>query len=80
MEQFPPKKLPTEWRTSPPGPATMELGDRWVREARSVVLAVPSTIIPSERNFLVNPAHPDFRRLHIHKPVEFAFDSRLLGR
>lgn len=74
------KKLPSGWRNSPPGPATMQFGDQWVREARSVVLAVPSAILPGERNFLVNPAHPDFGKLRRRKAVAFAFDPRLLGR
>jgi RES domain-containing protein len=58
----------------------MQIGDKWVRETRSVVLAVPSAIVPAERNFLLNPAHPDFRKLRQHKPVEFFFDPRLMGR
>ncbi|MBA3544074.1 MAG: RES domain-containing protein [Chthoniobacterales bacterium] len=80
METLAPKKLPPDWRTSPPGPATMQFGDQWVREERSLILAVPSVILPSERNFLLNPAHPKFRQLRRHKPVEFAFDDRLAGR
>jgi RES domain-containing protein len=58
----------------------MELGDQWVRAARSVVLAVPSAILPGERNFLLNPTHPDFGKLRRHRPVDFAFDDRLVGR
>lgn len=80
METLPPKKLPPDWRTSPPGPATMQLGDQWVREARSVILALPSAMLPSERNFLLNPAHPDFGKLRRHKAVVFEFDNRLAGR
>jgi RES domain-containing protein len=80
MEELSAKKLPLDWRASPPGPATMQLGDQWVREARFVVLAVPSAVVPAERNFLLNPAHPKFRQLRLHKPVEFAFDNRLAGR
>ncbi|HEX4667274.1 MAG TPA: RES domain-containing protein [Chthoniobacterales bacterium] len=80
METLSPKKLPPDWRSSPPGPATMQLGDQWAREERSVVIAVPSVILPSERNFLINPAHPMFRQLRWHKPVEFAFDERMAGR
>jgi len=80
MEKLSSKKLPPDWRASPPGAATMRIGDQWVREARSVVLAVPSAIVPAERNFLLNPAHPDFRKVRQHKPVEFAFDARLVGR
>ncbi len=80
METLPPKKLPPDWRSSPPGPPTMQFGDQWVREERSVILAVPSVILPSESNFLLNPAHPKFRQLRRHKPVAFAFDERLAGR
>ena len=65
---------------SPPGPSTMQLGDQWVAEARSAVLAVPSAIVPAERNFLLNPAHPKFGQLRLHKPVAFTFDHRLAGR
>jgi RES domain-containing protein len=58
----------------------MQIGDQWVREMRSPVLALPSAIVPAERNFLLNPAHPKFRQVRVHKPVDFAFDARLLGR
>jgi RES domain-containing protein len=75
MEQLTAKRLPPDWRASPPGAATMQLGDAWVRANRSAILAVPSAIVPAERNFLFNPAHPDFRVLRIHKPVEFSFGS-----
>ena len=80
MEELVTKKLPPDWRVSPPGPATMKFGDQWVHEARSVILAVPSAIVPAERNFLLNPAHSKFRQLRQHKPVEFVFDPRLVGR
>jgi len=73
-------ELPTAWRGSPARPETVSIGDRWVREARSAVLAVPSAIIPAERNFLLNPAHPGFRRIRIGKPVRFSFDPRMLHR
>lgn len=80
MEQLPAKKLPLDWRASPPGPATMQVGDQWVAEARSAVLAVPSAVVPAERNYLLNPAHPKFGQLRLHKAAEFTFDARLAGR
>ncbi len=80
MERLTARALSDNWRVSPPGPATTAIGDRWVREARSAVLAVPSAIIPSETNFLINPAHPNFRRVRIRKPIAFEFDQRMLHR
>jgi len=73
-------ELPRDWRMEPPGASSMSVGDRWLAEARSVVLAVPSAIIPAETNYLINPAHSDFRRIRIGKPERFVFDPRLLQR
>jgi len=78
VEKFPRKKLPADWQTEPPPPSTQQIGDAWVRAARSAVLALPSAIIPSEPNFLLNPAHPDFKKISMGKPEPFAFDPRLL--
>ena len=78
-EIFPIKRLPTDWRISPPPASTMEIGDRWVRERRSTVLALPSAISPADTNFLLNPEHRDFKRIRIHSPIDYDFDPRLLG-
>lgn len=74
-----PSPLPADWREQPPPPSTMTIGDRWAREVRSAVLEVPSVIIPSEVNYLLNPAHPDFGKIEIRKAEPFAFDPRLLA-
>ena len=47
-------------------------------QARSAVLALPSVIIPGESNYLLNPAHPDFKKISIGRKEKFTFDSRLL--
>lgn len=79
-ERFPAKNLPANWRVFPPPVEIKEIGDRWVRERRSAVLAVPSVISPAETNFLLNPEHPDFKHIRIASPIDFEFDSRLLNR
>lgn len=71
--------LPAGWTEEPPPPSTKEVGDLWVKEARSAVLELPSIIIPSEPNFLLNPTHPDFKKIVISKPEPFSFDPRLLA-
>lgn len=71
--------LPADWTVYPPPPSTKVIGDRWVKERRSAVLELPSVIIPGESNYLLNPAHPDFRHLVASEPEPFAFDPRLFG-
>lgn len=73
-----PGDLPAEWRQSPPPPSTQRIGDRWAEEQSSVILRVPSSIVPDEYNYLTNPAHPDFRRIKIGRPEGLSIDSRLL--
>jgi RES domain-containing protein len=70
--------LPANWTEEPPPPSTMEVGDLWVKQARSAVLEIPSVIVRSESNYLLNPAHPDFKKVVIGKSAPFAFDPRLL--
>jgi RES domain-containing protein len=79
-ECFPIKNLPAHWNAEPPHFRTMQIGDEWVRAGKSLALAVPSVLSASELNFLLNPKHPDFKKIKIGKPVEYRFDSRLLNR
>ena len=73
-----PKVLPPNWQVEPPPPSTKALGDIWVQEAESAILALPSVIIPGETNYLLNPAHPGFKKISIGRPERFTFDPRLL--
>jgi len=59
-------------------PESRARGDRWLAEAASPVLSVPSVIVPRERNMLLNPLHPQFRRLEIFPPEPLKLDERLL--
>jgi RES domain-containing protein len=78
VEFVPPKTLPKNWRVEPPPPSSNRTGDAWVLGGRSAVLALPSVIVSGEPNFLLNPAHPDFKKISIGKPERFPFDSRLV--
>jgi RES domain-containing protein len=69
-------ELPDNWKIYPAPAEIRQIGDDWVVAQGSVALRVPSTLVPSENNFLLNPRHEDFPRLKIGKPLEFEFDSR----
>lgn len=69
--------LPRNWRSSPAPASIRAIGDDWARDAKSVVLRVPSALIPGENIYLVNPNHPDFSKVEIGKPSPFEFDPRL---
>jgi RES domain-containing protein len=71
------KHLPEDWRQLPAPPSTREFGTRWVMQARSAVLRVPSIVVDGEFNYVLNPRHSDFRKLKIGAPLPFSFDPRL---
>jgi RES domain-containing protein len=72
-----PSKFPDDWRQYPYSAGNREFGAEWARSDRSVALRVPSVIVPGEFNYLLNPAHADFKHVKIGKPESFAFDPRL---
>lgn len=55
-------------------------GDTWIRERRSAVLVVPSVVARREGNVVLNPAHPDFRKIKPGQPEPVLWDARLFGR
>ena len=71
------RSLPKKWNASPTPASLQQLGDAWVREQVSAVLEVPTAIVPREKNYLLNPAHPDFVKIKLKKPERFVFDERL---
>jgi RES domain-containing protein len=70
--------LPKNWRGSPAPTSVKMLGDKWVQASRSAVLAVPSAISPAEKNYLINPAHPDFSKIKTSGPVDYEYDPRIM--
>lgn len=79
VEELNPARLPLDWREEPPPPSCQTIGDAWIGRATSAVLKVPSVIVPSESNYLLNPVHRDFRKITIGQPEVFVFDPRLLA-
>lgn len=77
LQTFDRRKLPKDWASLPPPASTQAIGLNWINGLGSAVLKVPSTIIPEEHHYLINPDHPDFRKMTIGTPERFLFDPRL---
>ncbi len=71
-----PGTLPADWRAYPGPVALQTLGDAWIANQASLILQVPSAIIPEEPSFLINPRHPDATWLTIGTAEPFRFDLR----
>ena len=71
-----PEALPVEWRDRPYRPSVQALGDSWL--VRSSVVAVPSAVLPQERNYLLNPHHSSYPVTSWERVKDFDFDPRLV--
>ncbi len=69
--------LPGHWDSKPPILETQFIGDDFVKEKCAAVLKVPSSIVRQEFNYLINPVHPDSRKIAVISVTPFRFDSRL---
>jgi RES domain-containing protein len=55
-------------------------GDEWHASRRTAILVVPSLPgQPVERNFIINPAHPESSRISILPSFDVVWDGRLFG-
>lgn len=68
--------LPEDWQEQSAYPILQELGKDWFLSQRAPILKVPSSIIPIEYNYILNPAHPEFK-ISLEPPIEFRFDKRM---
>ena len=69
--------LPDDWRVFPWPASTQQIGQAWFEAQRSPVLDVRSAVMPSARNYLLNPEHPRFGEVEIGEAEPFEIDTRL---
>ena len=80
IESLDEKALPRNWRRTPAPRKLQELGTTWLTAKATAVLSVPSALMPSELNFLLNPEHPDATRISVVSMRRFSFDQRLVAK
>jgi len=77
IEEVPTALLPADWQLVTSYPQCQEIGSAWYQLRRSAVLKVPSAIITSEANYLINTSHPDFEQITLLSTSDFIFDPRI---
>jgi RES domain-containing protein len=79
VEVLDPRTLPRNWNrlVAPSWVILQQLGGEWITSKRSAVLRVPTVVVPGQYNYLLNPGHPDFSKIQVGAPIDFAPDLRL---
>lgn len=76
-KEFSGKELPENWTQIPVPQETKEWGSFHLQQAKYLALRLPSVVIPSEFNFILNPMHTDFKKIKITEIHSFSFDKRI---
>jgi len=69
--------LPKNWNVYPAPVILAEIGEKWIKEGKTLALQVPSCIIHSSHNYILNCNHPEYNIVKIIERKNFKFDSRL---
>lgn len=71
------QELPEDWRNLSMRDRLQTIGKDWLTSMRSAILSVPSAVLPAERNYLINPIHPDFQKIMFGTLESLQTDIRL---
>lgn len=70
--------LPKNWNQLESYPRLQEIGSDWYENRESLILKVPSAIIPKEYNYVINTVHPEFKsNVTLVRNEDFFWDERL---
>lgn len=67
-------ELPGDWKTFPAPASTQTFGSARLKSAAAAIIKIPSTIIPHEFNYILNPLHPDHSICRILAIEDFIYD------
>lgn len=67
--------LPAGWRDQLN--ITRDIGSAWLTKGESLLLRVPSALVPETSDYLFNPRHPSAAKYRITQKLNYPFDQRL---
>lgn len=76
---FQAEQLPSHWKSIEAYSLLQSIGSEWYHSKKTLLLKVPSVLIPKEFNFLINIQHPDFEgKVKLVDNEPFIWDERLM--
>ena len=69
--------LASNWKNYPPPTILSEIGTEWVYSMKSLALKVPSCVVETAHNYILNPLHPSYTEVKTLSVDPFHFDPRL---
>ncbi len=72
--------LPANWRDAAAPATLVRFGNEFARRGGHCLLLVPSVLAPRESNYLINPAHRDFKKIIPVKIEPLNYDTSMFRK
>ena len=72
------ENLPNNWDALDLQHVTQKIGDNFLEEQKSLLLRVPSVLMPEEFNYIINPLHFSMKQVKVIRQREIKFNDRLI--
>ncbi|MGN6541196.1 MAG: RES family NAD+ phosphorylase [Ginsengibacter sp.] len=69
--------LPGNWKSLPVPPSTQDFGTNLLHGLNKAVFRIPSSVIPEEFNYILNPLHTNSRHFKIKSITDLVYDIRI---
>lgn len=69
--------LPGNWKHTSAPSETKDFGSKLLLAASEPIIRVPSTVIPEEYNYLINPLHAESHKIKLTEIKDFIYDVRI---
>lgn len=79
IKRYPVDDLPKDWDHPLANTSTQSWGSQKIITANLLGFVVPSVILKSEHNIVLNPSHQDYHQIRITNIEDFSIDKRLLN-
>jgi RES domain-containing protein len=65
------------WRNPNDYSACLPIGDKWFQLGQSLLLKVPSAVLPEASNYVINTLHPDYSQVKLEGVTNLVPDPRI---
>lgn len=69
--------LPTDWNQGSDFSYSQSIGSQWFSKKKTLLLRVPSAVVPDEYNYVIHTRHPEYSEVSLIRVLPFSFDRRL---
>jgi len=73
-------RMPPNWRDPAAPPELARFGDEFARRGKHCLLIFFKVTAPTENNCLINPAHPDYKKIVVRATESLNYDPRMFRK